>query len=197
MSMYITHSLECTELNILFQHATAAQYLLPYLKPGSKVLDVGSGSGYLCAVFYHLISSNSSNNISGVEDKGIVVGVDHIPELVGWSKSNLQKDGLSDALDGNEKARSASIQILTADGRLGWPPSSPYDAIHVGAAAVSEDDGNGGPHSPQALVKQLKAPGRMFVPVEGRSGDQKIYVVDKDENGIVSEKAVLNVMVRE
>ena len=113
-----------------------------------------------------------------------------------WSKSNLRKDGLGNVLDGNQKADTPSIQMITGDGRLGWPQSAPFDAIHVGAAAPSEGDDNGGPHAPQALVKQLRAPGRMFVPVEGRYGSQKIYVVDKDENGVVSEKAVLDVLVR-
>ncbi|KAK0494596.1 protein-L-isoaspartate O-methyltransferase [Armillaria luteobubalina] len=86
-------------------HAYATEHLLPYLRPGSRVLDVGSGSGYLAAVFHHLVSSP--------EKSGHVVGIEHIPELVDWS-----------ALDKKE------IEVLVGDGRLG-----PYDAIHVGAAA--------------------------------------------------------------
>jgi protein-L-isoaspartate(D-aspartate) O-methyltransferase len=87
------------------QHAYAAQYLLPYLNPGGKVLDVGSGSGYLTAVFHHLVSS---------QDKaGKVVGIEHIPELVQFSKENLQKDGLGKTLEDGQ------IEMVVGDGRQG------------------------------------------------------------------------------
>lgn len=41
-------------------HASAAEALLPFLTPGARVLDVGSGSGYLCAVFADLVVSPDS-----------------------------------------------------------------------------------------------------------------------------------------
>ncbi len=50
-----------------------------------QVLDVGSGSGYLSAVFAHLVCS-----ASGKQPSGDVIGVDHIPELVDLAKRNLQ-----------------------------------------------------------------------------------------------------------
>lgn len=66
-----------------------------------------------------------------------------------------------------------------ADGRQGWPELAPYNAIHVGAAAES---------IPQALVDQLKAGGRMVIPV----GDtlQDLKVVDKKADGTVNEWTV-------
>jgi protein-L-isoaspartate(D-aspartate) O-methyltransferase len=36
-------------------HASASEALLEFLNPGSKVLDVGCGSGYLTAVLAHLV----------------------------------------------------------------------------------------------------------------------------------------------
>lgn len=84
------------------QHAHASENLLPFLKPGNKVLDVGSGSGYTCAVFHQL-----------VKEKGKVVGIDHIPELVDWSVGNLKRDGLGEAVE--EKA----IEMVAGDGRQG------------------------------------------------------------------------------
>ncbi|TIB94000.1 protein-L-isoaspartate O-methyltransferase [Wallemia mellicola] len=150
-------------------HAHATENLLDYLKPGSKVLDVGSGSGYSCAVFHHLVGPT-----------GKVVGVDHIDKLVELSEYNLKNDGLSDMLD------SGAIKMVTGDGRQGYADSGPYDAIHVGAAA---------PSMPTALVQQLAQPGRMFVPVEKKSGNgQSIWQVDKDDNGALHYEELISVM---
>ncbi|KAI5790345.1 protein-L-isoaspartate O-methyltransferase [Pyronema domesticum] len=155
-------------------HAHAVETLAPFLKPGAKVLDVGSGSGYLCAVFGEMVKPN-----------GLVVGIEHIPQLVNLSLANLQNNTVS-------SPSSTVIQILQSDGRLGHSESAPYDAIHVGAAAKG---------FPEELIKQLKAPGRMFVPVEEDDGGQGqrqpaqfIYVVDKDEEGNVTKTRRYGVM---
>ncbi|KAL4249480.1 Protein-L-isoaspartate O-methyltransferase [Abortiporus biennis] len=149
-------------------HAYALENLLPFFKPGSKVLDVGSGSGYLCAVIHHLIGPT-----------GKVVGIDHISELVSRSVSNLVNDGLNKAL------LSGSIQMVTGDGRKGYPSEGPYDAIHVGAAA---------PVIPQDLIEQLASPGRMFIPVGSELENQRLFQVDKDQDGKVTQKDLFGVM---
>jgi protein-L-isoaspartate O-methyltransferase len=92
-------------------HAHASEYLLNYLEPGSKVLDVGSGSGYLTAIFHHLVSPGNGQPI------GKVVGIDHITELVDWSVENLKRDGLSSALE------SGQIEMVAGDGREGELPT--------------------------------------------------------------------------
>jgi len=146
-------------------HAYAAEHLLPYLRPGARVLDVGSGSGYLSAVFHHL-----------TEPTGTVVGIDHIPELVQQSVENLKKDGLGEAV---EKGR---IIMVTGDGREGYLSAGPYDAIHVGAAS---------PDTPLALIEQLASPGRIFVPI-GKAA-QYIQHINKDADGNVSQTQVMGV----
>lgn len=173
---YVTHKSEAYQdspqsigygatISAPHMHAHAIEHLLDFLGPGNRVLDVGSGSGYLCAVLHHLVPG------------GVVVGIDHIPELVDWSKRNLSQDGLDSALDETE------IVIVTGDGRQGYTDFAKYDAIHVGAAA---------PTIPQQLVDQLKSPGRMFIPVGTFS--QQIIQVDKDENGKVTKKNLMGVM---
>lgn len=116
-------------------HASAAESLLPFLGPGARVLDVGSGSGYLTHVLANLVGS-----------EGRVVGVDHIQELVDLAMSNMNKSA-----DGQEMLRTGQVVFVKADGRKGWTEGAPYDAIHVGAAAV---------HLHEQLIEQLKAPGR-------------------------------------
>jgi protein-L-isoaspartate(D-aspartate) O-methyltransferase len=88
-------------------HAHASEYLLAYLQPGSKVLDVGSGSGYLTAIFHHLVSPEDG------QPTGKVVGIDHIAELVDWSVQNLKKDELGPALERGQ------IEMVAGDGRKG------------------------------------------------------------------------------
>jgi len=146
-------------------HAYAAEHLLPYLRPGSKVLDVGSGSGYLVAVLHELVSPG-----------GKVVGIDHIQELVDTSVENLKQDGREDALKKGE------IVMITGDGRLGYPEGGPYDAIHVGAAAATV---------PEDLLNQLARPGRMFIPVGVYL--QYIEQIDKDEQGNIHKEKVMGV----
>jgi len=90
-------------------HAHASEYLLNHLQPGSKVLDVGSGSGYLTAIFHYLVSPGSG------QPTGKVVGIDHMAELVNWSVENLKGDGLGPALG------SGQIVMIAGDGREGKP----------------------------------------------------------------------------
>lgn len=148
-------------------HASACESLLPFLSPGSNVLDIGSGSGYLTHVLAELVKPG-----------GTVVGVDHIQPLVDMATANMRK-----SREGRELLDGGAVRFVTADGRKGWPDGAPYDAIHVGAAAAEHH---------RALVDQLKAPGRLFVPVE-EGFMQHIYVVDKKEDGSVERKKLYGV----
>lgn len=116
-------------------HVAAAESLLPFLYPGARVLDVGSGSGYLTHVLASLVGA-----------EGRVVGVDHIQGLVDLATKNMRKSP-----EGRDLLEKGQVVFVKADGRRGWSDGAPYDAIHVGAAAVEA-------HAP--LVEQLKAPGR-------------------------------------
>ncbi len=73
------------------------------------MLDVGSGSGYISAVLYHLIQEPADPRNAD----GRVYGIEHIPELVDWSLDNLRKDGLDAAVD------QGKIKIVAGDGRKG------------------------------------------------------------------------------
>lgn len=57
-----------------------------------------------------------------------MVGIEHINELVEISERNVRKHH-ANLLD------SGQIKFVVGDGRKGYKPEAPYDAIHVGAAA--------------------------------------------------------------
>ncbi|KAJ7507367.1 Pcmt1-prov protein [Mycena galericulata] len=162
-------------------HAYAADYLLPFLRPGAKVLDIGSGSGYLCAVLHFLVTSYADDQSGKVTVPGKVIGIEHIPELVDWSIVNLKKSA-----ETRRALESKEIEVHAGDGRLGKEnldaPTGPYDAIHVGAAS---------PTIPGPLIAQLAKPGRMFIPVGTDS--QYIMQVDKDAEGNVTETQIMAV----
>lgn len=162
-------------------HAHACEYLIDFLKPGSRVLDIGSGSGYLTHVFANLIAGSP---------EGQVIGIDHIQGLTDLARKNMSK-----SKEGLHLLESGKVQFITADGRLGWKEGAPYDVIHVGAAAAKLHP---------ILIEQLRAPGRMFIPVESEEGDgitsrlglgggQYIWVVDKKADGSVQKERVFQV----
>jgi len=146
-------------------HAYALEMLRDKLISGARVLDVGSGSGYLTACMARLIQPD-----------GKIIGIEHIPELVQLSIKNISKNGRSLFDNG-------ILEIVLGDGRLGYPQGGPYDAIHVGAAA---------PNRPNVLIDQLKPGGRLVVPVG--VGSQKMMIYDKSMDGLeVHERSTLGV----
>jgi protein-L-isoaspartate O-methyltransferase len=74
---------------------------------------VGSGSGYLCAVFHHLIEENG----------GLVVGIESIPQLLAWSKENIINAGLGKALE------NGGIEMFLGDGTLGEYANAAVSAV--------------------------------------------------------------------
>ncbi|KXJ89263.1 S-adenosyl-L-methionine-dependent methyltransferase [Microdochium bolleyi] len=200
-----------------------------------RVLDIGSGSGYLTHILAELVGP-----------EGVVVGVEHIRELRELGEGNMRKSA-----EGRALLDSGRVRFRVGDGRKGWaeparrrtgstttvvkdgtpgndggaaagseggvmpgvggaapPPAPPlasssddgqqqqtsegkeeeeggWDAIHVGAAAVTLHD---------ALLQQLRSPGRLFIPVEDEgSGDQYIWTVDKDEKGVITKRKLYGV----
>jgi len=143
-------------------HAHAVNTLKHHLKPGSKVLDVGCGSGILCAIFAYLVDIDKNPN-------SLVIGIDIYDDLITKSINNIKKNH-SHLFNYNR------LKIFKANGWNGISLNNDniiekeiFDVIHVGAQS---DD------IPEMLWYQLKAGGRMFIPMEF-NGMTNIYIIDK------------------
>ncbi|MBN2381866.1 protein-L-isoaspartate(D-aspartate) O-methyltransferase [bacterium] len=80
------------------------------LKPGEKVLEIGTGSGYQAAILAELVGQER------------VFTIEIIKPLGQEARQTLQKNGYGD------------IHCLIGDGYLGWPDNAPFDGIVVTAA---------------------------------------------------------------
>ncbi len=101
-----------------------------------------------------------------------VYTIEIIPELAQSAKARLRNLGYS------------NVEVRTGDGYAGWPDKAPFDAIIVTAAAG---------HIPPPLISQLKAKGRMVIPVGSPAMIQHIILVEKDQQGTVTTKSLLPV----
>src|SRR5690606_12766274 len=93
---------------------TTVRMMLEWLdpKPGDRVLDVGSGSGWTTALLAHLVGP-----------KGKVYAVERLPELVKFGRSNAKRVGITNA------------EFYEAGNVFGLPHHAPYDRILVSATA--------------------------------------------------------------
>ncbi len=140
---------------------------LAAIRPGARVLEIGTGSGYQAAVLAQLA--------------GQVFSLERIPELAAQARRVLASLGV----------RNVSVKVF--DGTYGWREHAPYDAIVVAAAApdipaplVSQLSATGrlvipvGPPNRQRLLVVKKLPsGRTrtedagdvaYVPLVGKFG---------------------------
>jgi protein-L-isoaspartate(D-aspartate) O-methyltransferase len=77
-----------------------------------------------------------------------------------------------------------NIETRAGSGYEGWPEHAPYDGIIVTAAAAQ---------IPPALVEQLKAGGRLVIPVGQPYSHQELMLLEKDEAGEIRLESVLGV----
>jgi protein-L-isoaspartate(D-aspartate) O-methyltransferase len=114
------------------------------LKGGEKVLEIGTGSGYAAAVLSEIAAQ--------------VYTIERIDQLAQKARTTLAEHSYD------------NVQVIQADGTLGWPEQAPYDAIVVTA---------GGPEVPESLKHQLKTGGRLVIPVGRDMYNQKLIRVTR------------------
>jgi len=125
--------------------------------PRSRVMEVGTGSGYQTAILASYMGSGGQ-----------------IDRLYTIERHAALTERARERLDAMGRY---NIRYRHGDGYQGWPEEGPFDGIIVTAAP---------PMVPGALIEQLAPGGRLVLPVGGESS-QELRLIDRTEEGIVSE----------
>ena len=149
-------------------HAKAIEYMEPVLKRKDKkikILDVGSGSGYLTACYAEAVNVYNTDQ----SKRGTVYGLEYFSSLVHYSK-NILKQNFKKFYTYPDH-----FKILKKDGKKGMPGHK-FDGIHVGAACNS---------IPYNLLQQLSNNGIMLLPL--KVNNTLIFtIINKDRQGNIS-----------
>ena len=122
------------------------------IKPGDKVLVIGTGSGYQSSILSYLTPN--------------VYTIEIIPQLAAATNKIYTQ------LAAAKYAEFGRIRRKTSDGYFGWEQHAPFDKIIVTA---------GIDHIPPPLVKQLAVGGTMVIPV-GPPGAQSLLKLTKTKS---------------
>lgn len=106
-------------------------------KPGQKILDIGSGSGWTTALMAEIVGKN-----------GKVIAIEIIEELIKFGKTNVEKYNFIDK---------GIVEFLCKDGRKGYKKEAPYDGILASASAKK---------LPGEWKNQLKKDGKIVAPIK-------------------------------
>jgi protein-L-isoaspartate(D-aspartate) O-methyltransferase len=90
-------------------YIVAAMLEFARLTPDSKVLEIGTGSGYAASVLSKIVKE--------------VYTIDRIPQLIASAQKVV------------DELHYDNIHMTVGDGTLGWPEHAPYDAIIVTASS--------------------------------------------------------------
>lgn len=137
---------------------------LARVAPTGNALEVGTGSGYQCAVLAEMLGLGPGREVGALH--GALASIEVLPSLATEARTLLRELGYTD------------VALRLGDGRAGWPERAPFDAIVVTAAASAV---------PPALREQLAAGGRLVLPVGG-SDVQELLVVTRTPERFVTER---------
>lgn len=130
------------------------------LEPRSqhRILEIGCGSGYQAAVLSLLVTQ--------------VISLEIIPGLAESARRRLSRLGY------------ANVEVINADGYLGWKSQAPYDGIIVTAAPEKV---------PQPLIDQLAPNAHLIIPVGSHPLTQQLLDIQKTKDAQVITRALLPV----
>jgi protein-L-isoaspartate(D-aspartate) O-methyltransferase len=122
------------------------------VKPWERALEVGAGSGYAAAVLSRLAAQ--------------VFAIERHGSLARAAEQALERHGYD------------NVEVLHADGTIGWADRAPFDVILVSA---------GGREVPPALLDQLAPGGRMVMPV-GEPDLQELRLFRREPHGTLTQQ---------
>jgi protein-L-isoaspartate(D-aspartate) O-methyltransferase len=98
-----------------------------------------------------------------------VVAIERLGELARLAAGRMERLGYD------------NVKIVEGDGTNGWPPAAPFDAILAAAS---------GSHVPQVLIDQLKAGGRLVMPIGDVGSVQELVKITKREDGTFDSESL-------
>lgn len=137
------------------------------LSRGSRVLDVGAGSGYQSAVLAEVLGLGPGADPGAPH--GRLHAVEILPELAERARRTLEALGVR------------GVEIACRDGSLGWPEHAPFDAILVAAAPLVV---------PPPLLEQLAPGGRLVIPLGHPHDTQELQVIVRTPSGPRVERSL-------
>jgi protein-L-isoaspartate(D-aspartate) O-methyltransferase len=148
-----------TPLPIIDNQTTSQPYMIAIMtqllelkaeeiSAGVKILEVGTGAGYQSAILAHM-----GCNVTSIE---------RIESVADFARENLKKFPYGER-----------VNVVVADGTLGWPAEAPFDGIIVTAAS---------PKIPSALIHQLKVGKKLIIPCGNIMVQQLLQVLKEPDN---------------
>jgi protein-L-isoaspartate(D-aspartate) O-methyltransferase len=156
----LNEALPIAEGQTISQPAVVAFMLeLLYPKPGDKILDIGSGSGWTTSLLSYIVSKGGENK------QGKVFAIEVIEKLKIFGEQNTNKYNFIEK---------GTTTFLCSDGTKGLEKEAPFDKILISATAEK---------IPPKLKQQLKIGGRLVLPLKDENSNtfssQSIYLVKK------------------
>lgn len=176
LEQYLEHSYDDVALPIVGRQTISQPSTIAYMldllnvKPGNKVLEIGSGSGYNAALIAEIVGS-----------KGMVYSVEFLDDLYKFAKKNITN------------AKIKNVKVIKGDGSKGYHKEAPYDRIIITAACpeipgvlLEQLESDGAIVAPvgsleyQKMVRLKKKDGMLE---RFESDSEYIFVPLKGENG--------------
>jgi len=154
---YVDEPIPIIEGTTISQPSVVAEMLEELeLEDGNKVLEVGTGSGWLTGLLSYCVGEN-----------GLIISLDGNMFVVEFAKRNL------------DKIKAKNVEVIIADGTLGYARRSPYDRIVYSIAM---------PELPKIVLDQLKVNGIAIAPIGSKDAQQLVKITRESEKKYKTEE---------